>query len=66
MESSTPNDIDVVIIASEWNVRDIFSRLRMEFGAEFQLPLHIQPFHTSQISEITDFLDRIHRWEDVV
>lgn len=66
LERSTPNDVDVVIIALEWNVRDILSRLRMDFRAKFQLPLHIQPFHISQVTEIKIFFDRIHRWEDVV
>lgn len=65
LQSPTPNYVDILIIATEWDVRDILSNLRRGFHARFKLTLHVQAFHTSQWDKIATFVGRAGRLEVV-
>lgn len=56
LKSKSPNDVDLLIVSTEWQIRGLCSKLRSEFRAEFGLPLHIQPFHLSQSHDIHAFI----------
>ena len=55
---ATPSDVDVLMVFSEWNVRDYCSSLKRRFEKRFGHPLHIQMFHASQVAELEAFLVR--------
>lgn len=53
-----PNDVDVMIVSTEWQVRDLCRELKSEFQVKFGLPLHVQLFHISQATDIEAFIKR--------
>lgn len=52
LRSDVANDVDVIIIATEWDIRDVIKELKSSFRTRFGLPLHVQLFHVSQKSGI--------------
>lgn len=59
-------DVDVLIVSTEWNIRSILSELKADFYERFGLPLHIQPFHISQLIDIESFIERAALVEEVL
>jgi hypothetical protein len=58
LNNSFPNDVDIIIVSAEWDIRCLCRRLKSEFCAKFGLPLHIQLFHVSQSHDIQSFISR--------
>jgi predicted nucleotidyltransferase len=54
------NDVDVVLIFNEWNVRLWAARAEGSFERRFHRPLHIQKFHRSQKRSIQTFMDKLN------
>jgi predicted nucleotidyltransferase len=53
---SHPADVDVLIVFTRWNVAEACTTLRRNFVDVFNLRLHIQMFHESQVAEVSKFL----------
>ncbi|MGJ3648525.1 hypothetical protein ACLB0R_08635 [Sphingomonas sp. GlSt437] len=63
LNSSQPADVDVVLVSNEWYIQNILTEMRLNFVAEFRLPLHLQLFHISQVEAINKFLNRAGKIE---
>ncbi len=58
LKNSFSNDVDVMLVSAEWDVREICCQLKSEFRQRFGLPLHLQLFHISQSADIKAFIER--------
>lgn len=58
LSSDGASDADMLIVFNKWDVRSECTALKLAFSRKYELPLHIQMFHRSQIDEIEGFLDR--------
>lgn len=66
LTSGSPNDIDLILISDEWDIRAALTNLRYSFRRRFGLNLHIQSFHVSQTVEIESFLQRASPTMEVI
>lgn len=58
LRDANPNDVDVIIVSLEWDIRELCHELKSEFLQRFELPLHLQLFHVSQTADIEAFIRR--------
>jgi len=49
------DDVDVVIVFQDWNVRMWIARIKRKFLLSFHRRLHIQVFHKTQVRHIRKF-----------
>jgi hypothetical protein len=63
--ADTANDVDIVIVASEWDIRIVLKALKLGFRQRFDVPLHTQIFHVSQNAYIEDFIRRAKPVEEL-
>jgi len=58
LHSENPNDIDIIIVFNEWDIRDFMSQIKKSFKIKFKFTLNVQIFHISQDEIINLFLKR--------
>lgn len=64
LKDISPNDVDVMIVSTKWEIRDLCRELKSEFYHRFGLPLHLQLFHVSQSADIEAFIERAKAIEE--
>ena len=58
LKDASPNDVDVMVVSTEWDIRELCRELKSEFHLRFGQPLHLQLFHVSQSADIEAFIKR--------
>jgi hypothetical protein len=58
------NDVDIVVVCRDWNVRRWLVRVKATFRVAFNMRLDVQLFHMTQAREVRQFLRRAgYAWE---
>lgn len=59
-------DVDILLVVSAWNVAKEIEYLRTTFRHIFQMRLHIQKYHTSQVLQLHAFLKNAYPVREIV